>query len=272
LYIFLKFTMAALLYLFVTIPLRAEDFDLSIEAITSVDPDRSSSLISWVTYLLVSLLFITIGAVFISDSHNNKNKVTELFLPVYFRRFGFLTKKFIFNIKKTQDLFPINRQLEHHKGGAIVAPEPKEAPTSAHLRDLSIERATIVLPTPVQKGQLIGIDFGTLPGFREMSVIQAEETRVSGSQKDFTIMGEVKNCSLAYGDNSTYMVGIKFLGLEKNTRLLLEQYVNQLKLGGRIQALDVTSLPTKSASPKYYPSNKLTHIEGENPLREGSVS
>lgn len=272
-YLYLIHKLAATLQNLLIPSLRAEDLDLAIEAITSVDPDRSSSLISWFTYLPVMLLILAISGVFVSDSKSSTTKVSELFLPIYFRRLGFLPTKFRIMMKNKKGL---RENMDLNDEDKFPEPEPigaNELLTSAHLRDLSVYQATIVMPIHVPKGQLIRMDFGVLPGFKDVWDKQRESTLKNKSQNDFTIVGEVKKCWPADRDNNTYMAGVKFIGLEKDTRSYLAYYVNQLKSGGRLIDFEQTIKGISDTNPSDCNSkNKSNKINEDMTIRENSIS
>lgn len=265
--VIMKCSLVVMAFLLAESKLRAEDFDLAIEAITSVDPDRTSPLMSWVTFLLVSLLVLTISAAFISDSHRS-TKVHELFLPIKIRGIEGLPAKISRSLWKRGRFFPKRFWGRHIASPAGDQTVPKTVP--AHLRDLSSSRATIVISAPIHKGQRIRIDLESLPGFEDILEHRGSEFKRSHSKDEYMVTGEVKNCRPQNGDQVSYMAGIKFIDLPKDSRDILEKYVNKLKFGGQLRSpyslepLPGADEPKKTKTTPPYPSGHEADRIAEN--------
>lgn len=230
-----KYLSIAWLIFLLASELRAEDFDLAIEAITSIDPDRSSPIISGVTYLLLPLFFLAFFGAFLTEPLRG-SKAQELFLPIKIRNIGAIPEKIsLFSLKKyllREGDLTLKKEEQSSKDKSNLHEIPL---TSGHLRDLSTHKATIAMPLPMQRGQIIRIDLESLPGFSDLLDDKQEDFSGQKSVQDYMVTGKVKHCSPQHGDHSVFMTSITFVGLQKNSRDFLERYVNQLRSGGHLR-------------------------------------
>jgi hypothetical protein len=221
-----------LAFLAAPVPALAEGLDLSIEAITSVDPDSSLPLTSGLILMIVLLLVVALVLAApmpgtsegLSQGHNAK--VKDLFLPIKILSLGQLGSKSASPPK------PYQKLLAHYRRKPTLI---AEGPTGwtiplVHLRDLSPKNATLVLATPLQKGQRLDFDLSSLPGFLHAPGPSKPDPGTN-KQEPIMVTAEVKSCWPEERDGKTFMAGIKFIGLPDDSKERLELYVNQLCSG-----------------------------------------
>lgn len=215
--------------------------DISIEAVTSIDPDRSLSFSVGVILFLLVLLAVTLalsGMVGEADGTRTTKKAQELFLPIRilsgirdapgglplspwtFRNLAF---------KKNLTTFAKRRMISLEEP-QILPKETREF-SLVHLRDLSPQKATLVVGEKLRKGQRLSLDLASLPGFSWTQPMD-QTPPFAGEAPRLTVTAEVKTCRPHGSDRETYMAGIKFLGLEADIKRNLDSYVQNLCSGG----------------------------------------
>ncbi len=216
--------------------------DISIEAVTSIDPDRSLSFSVGIILFLLVLLAVTLalsGMVAESGGTQTVKKAQELFLPI----------KILNGFRDVADEVPVGpwtfsplairknlRSLV--KRGTPHGEEPRVPPSEigefsmVHLRDLSPQNATLVVGKRLRKGQRLSLDLASLPGFN-LTQPSDKNSQFAAETLPLTVTAEVKTCRPHGSDQETYMAGIKFLGLEADVQKNLDSYVQNLCSGGR---------------------------------------
>lgn len=175
----------------------AEQTDISIEAVTSVDPNHSisPSLILLLLMLLsFALLLSTLKPRSLNSAHTNAK---NLFLSVKYR---------------------IAPQVDSHNNipESIQNSCQENIYECGHLRDLSARSATLVCSRSALRGQILVLEFGSLPNFPTTAE---------------SIRAEVISCRPLGRDDDSFLVNIKFLNVEALTKSHLEQYLSYLLHG-----------------------------------------
>lgn len=213
--------------------------DISIEAITSIDPDRSLSFSLGFILILLILLTVTLALTgIVSDTGGSRKlkRAKELFLPIkIFSGFQDQIVKGATALEVPKDFLGTKMPVE------ALKPQIATGFSMVHLRDLSPQSATLVVGEFLKKGQRLALDLGSLPGFQK--TILAMPSQDSEVPSQITVTAEVKTCRAQQGDDGTYMAGIKFVGVEPALQKDLNFYVENLCRGDEPERKHTSGTP-----------------------------